>query len=69
MTTLVFFVSGCELLKVETDSSALLAFASLVTALLNLHCYSFERRVSRLTPGANLVEIEPKEANKKYTHD
>jgi hypothetical protein len=23
----------------------------------------------RLTPGANLVEIEPKEANKKYTHD
>jgi hypothetical protein len=37
--------------------------------LVDLHCYSFERRVSRLTPGANLVEIESKEANKKYTHD
>ena len=35
----------------------------------NLHYYALERRVSRLTLGANLVEIEPKEANKKYTHD
>ncbi len=69
MTTLVSSSQVASYSNVETDSSAVLAFASLVTALLSLHCYSFERRVSRLTPGANLVEIEPKEANKKYTHN
>ena len=52
-----------------SPNEAMRRIASFVTALLNLHYYAFDRRVSRLTLGANLIEIEPKEANKKYTHD
>src|SRR5437762_3544729 len=43
--------------------------ASFVTALLNLYYYAFARRVSRLTAGANLVRIKPKQANKQSAQD
>ena len=52
-----------------SPNEAMRRIASFVTALLNLHYYAFDRRVSRLTAGANLVRIKPKQANKQSAQD